>query len=108
MVDLDVRKLRVLRELDERGTVGAVARALHLTSSAVSQQLAALSRETGVPLLEPVGCRVRLTLPARRPDSPRSRRTRCSSGPRCSPRWVSISGWRWCRGWRVSARKTTW
>ncbi len=65
MVDLDVRKLRVLRELDERGTVGAVARALHLTPSAVSQQLAALSRETGVPLLEPAGRRVRLTGAAR-------------------------------------------
>jgi DNA-binding transcriptional LysR family regulator len=65
MVELDVRKLRVLRELDERGTVGAVAEALHLTPSAVSQQLAALSREVGVPLLEPAGRRVRLTGAAR-------------------------------------------
>jgi DNA-binding transcriptional LysR family regulator len=65
MVEMDVRKLRVLRELDERGTVGAVAEALHLTPSAVSQQLAALSREVGVPLLEPAGRRVRLTGAAR-------------------------------------------
>src|SRR3954462_7941603 len=65
MVELDVRKLRVLRELDERGTVGAVTEALHLTPSAVSQQLAALSREAGVPLLEPAGRRVRLTGAAR-------------------------------------------
>lgn len=64
-MDLDVRKLRVLRELDERGTVAAVAEALHLTPSAVSQQLASLARETGVRLLEPQGRRVRLTGAAR-------------------------------------------
>lgn len=63
--DLDLRKLRVLRELDERGTVAAVAEALHLTPSAVSQQLTALARETGVRLLEPAGRRVRLTGAAR-------------------------------------------
>ncbi len=65
MGDLDVRKLRMLRELDERGTVAAVAQALHLTPSAVSQQLLTLSRETGVRLIEPVGRRVRLTAAAR-------------------------------------------
>lgn len=63
--DLDLRKVRVLRELEERGTVSAVAEALHLTPSAVSQQLTALSRETGVRLLEPAGRRVRLTGAAR-------------------------------------------
>ncbi|WP_436770792.1 LysR family transcriptional regulator [Yinghuangia sp. YIM S09857] len=63
--DLDLRKVRVLRELDRRGTVSAVADALHLTPSAVSQQLTALSRETGVRLLEPAGRRVRLTGAAR-------------------------------------------
>jgi DNA-binding transcriptional LysR family regulator len=57
----DLRKLRVLLELDRRGTVSAVATALHLTPSAVSQQLAGLSRELGVPLTEPVGRRLRLT-----------------------------------------------
>lgn len=62
---IDVRRLRLLRELDNRGTVAATATALHLTPSAVSQQLAALAREAGVPLLDPVGRRVRLTPAAR-------------------------------------------
>ncbi|MEU7482174.1 LysR family transcriptional regulator [Lentzea sp. NPDC042327] len=65
MADLDVRKLRMLRELDERGTVAAVAQALHLTPSAVSQQLVSLSKEAGVRLVEPAGRRVRLTDAAR-------------------------------------------
>lgn len=65
MNDLDLRKLRVLRELDRRETVSAVAEALHLTPSAVSQQLASLGRELGVQLTEPVGRRLRLTGAAR-------------------------------------------
>lgn len=58
---IDVRRLRLLRELDNRGTIVATAQALHLTPSAVSQQLAALAKETGVRLLDPAGRRVRLT-----------------------------------------------
>jgi DNA-binding transcriptional LysR family regulator len=58
---IDVRRLRVLRELADHGTIAAAAAALHLTPSAVSQQLAALTRETGVQLVEPDGRRVRLT-----------------------------------------------
>jgi DNA-binding transcriptional LysR family regulator len=58
---LDVRRLRLLRELAERGTVTAVAHALSYTPSAVSQQLAALERDAGVPLLERVGRGVQLT-----------------------------------------------
>jgi DNA-binding transcriptional LysR family regulator len=58
---LDVRRLRLLRELHERGTVTAVAEALAYTPSAVSQQLATLEREAGVPLLERRGRRLRLT-----------------------------------------------
>jgi DNA-binding transcriptional LysR family regulator len=58
---IDVRRLRVLRELADHGTVAAAAAALHLTPSAVSQQLAALARESGVQLLEPDGRRLRLT-----------------------------------------------
>ena len=58
---MDVERLRLLRELAERGTVNAVARAMSLTPSAVSQQLKILQREAGVPLLEPDGRRVRLT-----------------------------------------------
>ena len=58
---IDLRRLRVLRELRERGTVGATAEALNLTPSAVSQQIANLGRETGIPLLAPQGRGVRLT-----------------------------------------------
>lgn len=58
---LDVRRLRLLRELARRGTIAAVAEALSYTPSAVSQQLSALERETGVPLLERTGRRVTLT-----------------------------------------------
>jgi DNA-binding transcriptional LysR family regulator len=58
---LDVRRLRLLCELQERGTVTAVAQALAYTPSAVSQQLATLEREAGVPLMERQGRRLRLT-----------------------------------------------
>lgn len=58
---MDVERLRLLRELAERGTVNAVALAMSLTPSAVSQQLKILQREAGVPILEPDGRRVRLT-----------------------------------------------
>jgi DNA-binding transcriptional LysR family regulator len=58
---LELRRLRLLRELNERGTIAAVADALQFTPSAVSQQLAMLEREAGVPLLERAGRGVRLT-----------------------------------------------
>jgi DNA-binding transcriptional LysR family regulator len=58
---LDVRRLRVLRELAARGTIAATADALGYTAPAVSQQLAALEREAGVDLLERTGRRRRLT-----------------------------------------------
>jgi DNA-binding transcriptional LysR family regulator len=61
---LDLRRLRLLRELKERGTIAAVADALQFTPSAVSQQLAILEREAGVSLLERAGRGVRLTDPA--------------------------------------------
>ena len=61
---LDLRRLRLLHELHERGTIAAVADALQFTPSAVSQQLAVLEREAGVPLLERAGRGVRLTDPA--------------------------------------------
>ncbi len=60
-VPLSVDRLRILRELADRGTVAGVAEALSMTPSAVSQQLKVLAREAGVPLLEPDGRRVRLT-----------------------------------------------
>ncbi len=58
---LELRRLRLLHELHERGTIAAVADALQFTPSAVSQQLAVLEREAGLPLLEPAGRGVRLT-----------------------------------------------
>ena len=63
---LDLRRLRLLRELNARGTIGAVALALDYSPSAVSQQLALLEKEAGVPLLERVGRNVRLTAAAQR------------------------------------------
>lgn len=57
----DLHRLRLLRELKHRGTLAAVASALSYSPSAISQQLAQLEAEVGVPLLEPVGRRVRLT-----------------------------------------------
>jgi len=62
---LDVHRLRLLRELDRRGTLAAVARALSYSPSAVSQQLSQLEAEAGVTLLEPAGRGVRLTPLAR-------------------------------------------
>lgn len=58
---IDVRRLRVLRELRDRETITAAAAALNLTPSAISQQISNLSREIGVPLVAPAGRRVRLT-----------------------------------------------
>ncbi|OIK29298.1 LysR family transcriptional regulator [Streptomyces malaysiense] len=63
---LEVRRLRVLAEFAARGTVTATAEALHLTGPAVSQQLAALEREAGLPLLEKRGRTLRLTEAGRR------------------------------------------
>jgi DNA-binding transcriptional LysR family regulator len=62
---IDLRRVRALREVAERGTIARAADALQLTPSAVSQQLAALEREVGQPLLEPHGRSVRLTPAAR-------------------------------------------
>lgn len=58
---VDVRRLAILEQLRQHGTVAATAAALHLTPSAVSQQLAALAREIGVPLVARNGRTVRLT-----------------------------------------------
>ncbi|WP_261166875.1 LysR family transcriptional regulator [Microbacterium sp. Marseille-Q6965] len=55
------RRLQLLRELQLRGTIAAVAAALSYSASTVSQQLAQLEKEVGVPLLQPDGRRLRLT-----------------------------------------------
>ncbi|MER7892733.1 LysR family transcriptional regulator [Micromonospora sp. NPDC094482] len=62
---LDVRRLRLLCDLSRLGTIAAVAQAHTYTPSAVSQQLAALEREAGVPLLERTGRRVTFTAAGR-------------------------------------------
>ena len=54
-------RLQLLCQLEALGTVRAVAAALHLSASSVSQQLAVLESETGVRLIERTGRRVRLT-----------------------------------------------
>ncbi|GAA4836262.1 LysR family transcriptional regulator [Kitasatospora terrestris] len=58
---MDERQLRILRELGELGSVSAVAEALHVTPSAISQQLRLLQRSIPVPLTERAGRRVVLT-----------------------------------------------
>ncbi|WP_447943685.1 LysR family transcriptional regulator [Microbacterium aurum] len=57
----ELRLLRLLHELAQRGTLAAVAEALSYSPSTISQQLAQLERDAGVPLLVPEGRRVRLT-----------------------------------------------
>ena len=59
--NMDVRHLELLRELADRGSVTAVARATHRTPSAVSQQLQTAQRELGARLVEPQGRGLRLT-----------------------------------------------
>jgi DNA-binding transcriptional LysR family regulator len=58
---LDPRRLRVLREVATRGSFSAAAEALAFTQSAVSQQVAALERETGTTLIDRGVRPVRLT-----------------------------------------------
>jgi DNA-binding transcriptional LysR family regulator len=60
---LDVKRLRILREVAEHGSFSAAADALHLTQSAVSQQVAVLEKETGTKLLDRNHGSVRLTDP---------------------------------------------
>jgi DNA-binding transcriptional LysR family regulator len=61
---LDVRRLHLLRDLSRLGTIAAVAQVHGYTPSAISQQLAALEREAGVPLLRRAGRSVQLTAAA--------------------------------------------
>ena len=60
----NLQRLRLLDELERRGTLAAVAAALSFAPSTVSEQLAQLEREAGARLLEPVGRGVRLTAEA--------------------------------------------
>lgn len=58
---LELRRLVLLREVHRLGSMAAAARALSYSHSAISQQLALLEQEAGVPVLERVGRSVRLT-----------------------------------------------
>jgi len=58
---MDVGRLELLRELAERGSITAVARATNRTASAVSQQLKVLEREAGIALTERHGRGIILT-----------------------------------------------
>lgn len=58
---LDVKRLRVLREVARQGSFSGAAEALSYTQSAVSQQIAALEREAGTLLVERGARGVRLT-----------------------------------------------
>ena len=58
---LDVRRMRVLREVAAQGSFSAAADALAYTQSAVSQQIAALEREAGIRLVDRNARGVRLT-----------------------------------------------
>src|SRR5919199_6583692 len=58
---LDVRRMRVLREVAIRGSFSAAAEALSFTQSAVSQQIAALEREAHTMLVQRNARGVRLT-----------------------------------------------
>ncbi len=63
---MDPRRLELLLELSRLGSMREVGEAMHVTTSTVSQQIAALAREAGTPLIEPDGRRVRLTPAGRR------------------------------------------
>ncbi|WP_051704054.1 LysR family transcriptional regulator [Glycomyces sp. NRRL B-16210] len=58
---IDLRRLHVLRAIAHHGTVSGAAKALHMSTSAASQQIRLLAKDLGVPLLEPVGRGVRLS-----------------------------------------------
>src|SRR3954467_544721 len=63
---VDTRRLALLLALSRLGSMRKVAEAFSLTTSTVSQQIAALAREAGEQLIEPDGRRVRLTPAGRR------------------------------------------
>lgn len=58
---LNFERLRVLHAVSTTGSVSGAARVLHVTTSAISQQMARLERETGQRLAERQGRGIRLT-----------------------------------------------
>ena len=63
---METRRLQILLELSRLGSMRAVADEMGVTTSTVSQQIAALAKETGAALIEPDGRRIRLTPAGRR------------------------------------------
>jgi DNA-binding transcriptional LysR family regulator len=63
---MDLKRLRLLLLLARHGSIREVADIAGVTTSTVSQQIAALARDVGTPLIEPQGRRVRLTPAGRR------------------------------------------
>src|SRR3954468_8500765 len=59
---LDVRRLRVLREVAVQGSFSAAAEALSFTQPAISRQIATLEAETGQALVERGARGIRLTV----------------------------------------------
>jgi DNA-binding transcriptional LysR family regulator len=58
---IDVKRLRVLHEVARQGSFSAAADSLSYTQSAISQQIAALERETGTTLVDRSARGIRLT-----------------------------------------------
>ena len=95
---LDVKRMRVLKEVAVRGSFSGAADALSYTQSAVSQQIAALEREAGAVLVERSPRGVRLTdagtragratprpsSPGSTPPSASSRRSPGCAAARCA------------------------
>jgi DNA-binding transcriptional LysR family regulator len=58
---LDVKRMKVLKEVADRGSFSAAAEALSYTQSAVSQQIAALEKEAGTQLVQRGSRGIKLT-----------------------------------------------
>jgi DNA-binding transcriptional LysR family regulator len=58
---MELGQLRALRELGDRGSIAAVATALRVTPSSISQQISALQRHSAAPLTYKDGRRTALT-----------------------------------------------
>lgn len=63
---VDTRRLELLLALSRLGSMRKVAEVFSITTSTVSQQIAALAKDTGEQLIEPAGRLVRLTPAGRR------------------------------------------
>ncbi|MDQ6687336.1 MAG: LysR family transcriptional regulator, partial [Actinomycetota bacterium] len=60
-MELNLTRLRMLREVAHRGSITAAARSLSYSPSGISQQIAALEHEVDAALLQRVGRGIRLT-----------------------------------------------